>query len=151
VERIYSSYSSSTSALDGVSGQFYALAALYNRGKTSGTHCTRGWVGLRAGLDTEARREIISPLSGIEPRSPGLPTRSQTLYWLSYPAYLSLSVLIYKWQITIVYAQILILLKCAQIKLLYSYILFYNFPCSSLYLTRFAVESYVITMRGTYT
>jgi hypothetical protein len=41
-----------------------------------GTHCKGGWVGPRAGLDTEARRKIISPLPGIEPRSPGSPVRS---------------------------------------------------------------------------
>jgi hypothetical protein len=29
-------------------------------------------VGLRAGLDTEVRGKILSPLPGIEPRSPGL-------------------------------------------------------------------------------
>jgi hypothetical protein len=28
----------------------------------------------------------LSSRPGIEPRSPGLPVRSQTLYWLSYPA-----------------------------------------------------------------
>jgi hypothetical protein len=37
-------------------------------------------VGLRAGLDTEAREKILSPLPGIERRSPGRPARSQTLY-----------------------------------------------------------------------
>jgi hypothetical protein len=51
------------------------------------THCTVGWVGPRAGLDTEARGKILSPLPGNEPRSPGRPARSQTLYWLSYPAH----------------------------------------------------------------
>jgi hypothetical protein len=30
--------------------------------------------------------KFLSPLPGIEPRSPGHPVRSQTLYWLSYPA-----------------------------------------------------------------
>jgi hypothetical protein len=55
--------------------------------KIPGTHCTGGWVGTRAGLDTEATGEILSPLPGIEPRSPGRPVRSQTLYWLSYPAH----------------------------------------------------------------
>jgi hypothetical protein len=47
-----------------------------------GTHCTRtgGWVGPRAGLDTEDRGKILSPLPVIEPRSPGRPARSQTLY-----------------------------------------------------------------------
>jgi hypothetical protein len=51
--------------------------------RTTGTHWTRGWVGPRAGLDTEARGKIILPLPGIEPRSPGSPARSQPLYWLS--------------------------------------------------------------------
>jgi hypothetical protein len=50
-----------------------------------GTHWTGGWVDPRAGLDNEARGKILSPLRGIEPRSPGRPVRSQTLYWLSYP------------------------------------------------------------------
>jgi hypothetical protein len=49
-------------------------------GGPPGTHYTGGWVGSRAGLDTEARGKILSPLPGIEPRSPGRPTRSQTLY-----------------------------------------------------------------------
>jgi hypothetical protein len=44
-------------------------------------------VSLRAGLDTEARGKILSPVPEIEPRSPGLPARSQTLYRLSYPAH----------------------------------------------------------------
>jgi hypothetical protein len=48
--------------------------------RVSGTHCTGGWVGPRAGLDTEATGKILSPLPGIEPRSPGRPARSQTLY-----------------------------------------------------------------------
>jgi hypothetical protein len=64
----------------GVSGQGLAPAVLYPGGKDPGTHCTEGWVGLRAGLDTEARGTILSPLPGIEPRSPGCPSRSQTLY-----------------------------------------------------------------------
>jgi hypothetical protein len=36
-------------------------------------------VGPRAGLDTEARGKILSPLPGIEPRLPGRPTRSHRL------------------------------------------------------------------------
>jgi hypothetical protein len=32
-----------------------------------GTHCTGGWVGPRAGLDTEARGKNPLPLPGIEP------------------------------------------------------------------------------------
>jgi hypothetical protein len=58
--------------------------------RTPGTHCTGGWAGPRTGLDTEARGNILSPLPGIEPRSPGRPARSQTLYWLSYPAHTAL-------------------------------------------------------------
>jgi hypothetical protein len=43
----------------GVSGQCHAPAALYPQGKDPGTHCTGGWVGPRAGLDTEARGKIL--------------------------------------------------------------------------------------------
>jgi hypothetical protein len=57
-ERMYSSYSFTTSALDGVSGQRHAPATLNLRGKTSGTHRTGAWVGLRDGLDTEVRGKI---------------------------------------------------------------------------------------------
>jgi hypothetical protein len=32
---------------------------------------------------------LLSPLPGIEPRSPGRPAHSQTPYWLSYPAHFS--------------------------------------------------------------
>jgi hypothetical protein len=55
-ERMYSSYSFTTSALDGgVSGQRHATVVFYPRGKNPCTHWKGGWVGLRAGLDTEAR------------------------------------------------------------------------------------------------
>jgi hypothetical protein len=47
--------------------------------RTPGTHWTGGWVGPRAGLDTEARGKILSPLPGVEPRLLGRPARSQTL------------------------------------------------------------------------
>jgi hypothetical protein len=36
---------------------------------------------------TQARGNILSPLPVVEPRSSGHPARSQTLYWLSYPAH----------------------------------------------------------------
>jgi hypothetical protein len=52
-----------------VSGQRHVSAALYTGELTPSTHCTGGWVGLRAGLDTEAREETLLPLPGIEPRS----------------------------------------------------------------------------------
>jgi hypothetical protein len=48
----------------GVSGQRHAPAALYPRERTPGTHCTGGWVGPRAGLDTEARGKIICTYRG---------------------------------------------------------------------------------------
>jgi hypothetical protein len=63
----------------GVSGQRHASAALYPRGKDPGTHYTGGWVGPRAGLDTEVIGEILCPRR----ESPGRPARSQTLYCLS--------------------------------------------------------------------
>jgi hypothetical protein len=47
--------------------------------RTSGTHCTGGWVGPRAGLDAEARGKI--PCRGS---NPDRPARSQTLFCLSY-------------------------------------------------------------------
>jgi hypothetical protein len=64
---------------DNFTCQRHAPAALYPRGKDPGTHCTGGWVGPRAGLDTEVRGKIIFPLSGIEPRSPGRPVRSPSV------------------------------------------------------------------------
>jgi hypothetical protein len=66
-ERKYSSYSFLTSALGGVSGQRHAQAALCPGERTPITHCTGGWVGLRAGLNTGSRKNPL-PLPGIEPR-----------------------------------------------------------------------------------
>jgi hypothetical protein len=62
-----------------MSGQRNAPAVIEPRGKDPGTHCTGGWVILRAGLDTEAIVKFLSSLPGIEPRSPGRLARSQTL------------------------------------------------------------------------
>jgi hypothetical protein len=80
-ERRYSSYSFLTSALDGVSGQRHAPAALCPGERTPGTHCTGGWVGLTVGLDTEVRGKILCPYRGS---NPDRPVRSQTLFWLTY-------------------------------------------------------------------
>jgi hypothetical protein len=88
VERRYSSYSVSISALDG--GWMVSVTALprFIPGeRTPGNLWTGGWVGPRAGLNSEVRGKILLPLPGIEPRSPGRPARSQTLYWLSDPAH----------------------------------------------------------------
>jgi hypothetical protein len=52
---------------------------------TPDTHCTGGWAG--SSHYTEVRERILSPLPGIEPRSPGRSVLSQTLCWLSYPAH----------------------------------------------------------------
>jgi hypothetical protein len=74
-------------ALDGGDWSASRLGRAFPPGeRTPGTHFTGGWVGPRAGLDTEARGKNPLPLPGIEPRSPGRPARSQTLYCLSYPA-----------------------------------------------------------------
>jgi hypothetical protein len=62
-ERRYSSYSFTTSALD--RGQWWALRP--GRAFTPGTHCTGGWVGPRAGLDTEDRGKILFPCRGSNP------------------------------------------------------------------------------------
>jgi hypothetical protein len=59
-------------------GQRHALPRFMPGEGTPGTHCTGGWVGLRDGLDTEAKGNILSPLQGIEPGSPCRPARSQT-------------------------------------------------------------------------
>jgi hypothetical protein len=59
------------SALDGVSGQCHAQAAPYPRGKEPNTHWIGGWVGLKAGLNTDARKNFC-PLPGIKLRSSSL-------------------------------------------------------------------------------
>jgi hypothetical protein len=45
----------------GVNGHLHAPAALCSGERTPGTHCTGGWVGPRAGLDTEVRGKILCP------------------------------------------------------------------------------------------
>jgi hypothetical protein len=71
-----------------VSGQRHPPATLYPRG----THCTGGWGGPRAGLDTEVRGKILLPLTGIEPRSPGRPVHSQTLLLTELPRLLHVAI-----------------------------------------------------------
>jgi len=48
-----------------VRGQRHAPAAPY-RWQRPGTHCTRGWVGLRAGLDSCGKSR---PTPGFDPRT----------------------------------------------------------------------------------
>jgi hypothetical protein len=69
-ERRYSSYSFTTSALDGGEWSASRPGSALPLGKASGTHCTGGWVGLRAGLDTEARGNISCPFRGSNPGRP---------------------------------------------------------------------------------
>jgi hypothetical protein len=77
----YSSYSFSSSTLDGGEWSASRPGRALDPGKgPPGTHWTGGWAGPRAGLDTEARGKILSPLPGIESRSSGRPARSPALY-----------------------------------------------------------------------
>jgi len=78
-------YSSMTAALEGVRGQQHAPAAIFHR-ERNGTYFTGGWVGPRAGPEG---RKISSP-TGIDS---GPPTRSQSLYRLSYTARLYIYIL----------------------------------------------------------
>jgi hypothetical protein len=63
-ERSYSSYSFLTSALDWGEWSASHPAALCPGERTPGIHCTGGWVGPRAGLDTDARGKILCPCRG---------------------------------------------------------------------------------------
>jgi hypothetical protein len=77
----HSSYSFSTSALHGGEWSSRSGRALPPGERTPGTHCTGGWVGSRAGLDTKVRGEIVCLCRGS---NLGRPVRSHTLYCLSY-------------------------------------------------------------------
>jgi hypothetical protein len=55
--------------------------------RTPGTHCTGGWVGPRAGLDTEVRGKILCLYHGSNPDLPVVQPVSRH-YWLSYPAHI---------------------------------------------------------------
>jgi hypothetical protein len=67
----YSSYSFSTSALDGGEWSASRPCRAFTPGEsTPGTHFTGGWVGPRAGLDSEARGKIICPCRGSNPDRP---------------------------------------------------------------------------------
>jgi hypothetical protein len=68
-----------------VSGQQHVPTALYPQ-ERPGTHCTGGWVGSRASLDSGKSRP-----TGI--RSPDRPARSQSLYRLSCLAHTTVSAL----------------------------------------------------------
>jgi hypothetical protein len=61
----------------GVSGQHHAPAALYPWERNPRIHCTGGWVGPRAGLDTEARGKILCPCRGSNPDRPVIQVQVQ--------------------------------------------------------------------------
>jgi hypothetical protein len=64
-ERRYSSYSFTTSAIDGDEWSASRPGRALTPGeRTPGTHCTGRWVGPRAGLDTEAIGKILCPCWG---------------------------------------------------------------------------------------
>jgi hypothetical protein len=70
-ERRYSSYSFTTSALDGGGWSASRPGRALPPGKgPPGTHCIGGWVDLRAGLDTEVRGKILCPCRGSNPDRP---------------------------------------------------------------------------------
>jgi hypothetical protein len=75
-----------TSALDGVSGQSHARAALWPRGKDPKYPLARRLGGPQSRSGLRGYGKNLLPLLGIEPQSPGRPVHSQTLYFLSYPA-----------------------------------------------------------------
>jgi hypothetical protein len=66
-EEKYSAYSFFTSVLDGDGGQSHASAVLRPRKGIPITHRIGGWVGIRGGVEAEARGKNSVPLLGIEP------------------------------------------------------------------------------------
>jgi hypothetical protein len=85
-ERRYSSYSFSTSALDGGEWSVSRPGRALPPGNDAQYPLYRrlGEPQRRCGHRLEEKSSLPPP--GIEPRSPGRPFRSQTLYGLSYPA-----------------------------------------------------------------
>jgi hypothetical protein len=69
-ERRYSSYSFTTSTLDGGEWSASRPGRALPREKDLGTQWTGGWVGPRAGLDTEARGKILCLWRGSNPDRP---------------------------------------------------------------------------------
>jgi hypothetical protein len=71
----YNSYSFLTSALDGGEWSASRPGRAFTPGEwTPGLHCTGGWVGPRAGLDTKARGKILCPCRGLNPGRPVVQT-----------------------------------------------------------------------------
>jgi hypothetical protein len=68
----------------GVSGQHHAPAILFPGERAPGTHCTGGWMGLRAGLDTEARGKILCPCRGSNPDRPVVQSVARRSWHICY-------------------------------------------------------------------
>jgi hypothetical protein len=69
----------------GVSGQHHAPGRALPPGKGPPVPIVQEASGPQSRSGHRDYRKNSLPLPGIEPRSPGRPARSQTLYWLSYP------------------------------------------------------------------
>jgi hypothetical protein len=69
-KRRYSSYSFLTSALGGSEVSVTPRPRFAPGERTTGTLWTGGWVGPRAGLDTEVRGKILCPCRGSNPDRP---------------------------------------------------------------------------------
>jgi hypothetical protein len=91
----------------GVSGQRHAPAALY----------PRGWVGPRAGLDTEARGKVLWLCRGSSSDRPVVQPVVKTVYWLS--SFLSFHSLFYPICLFLLLIQSLI----SEVRILLSYLL----------------------------
>jgi hypothetical protein len=87
-ESRYSSYSFSTSALDGGEWSGSLLGRALSPGKGPPAPIEhKAWCAPQPVWTQRLEGKNPLPLPGIEPRSPGHPACSQTLYWLSYPAH----------------------------------------------------------------
>jgi hypothetical protein len=75
----------------------YALAALYPGERTPRYPLYRKLGGPQSWSGHRDYRKNPLPLPGIELRLPSRPARSQTLYWLSYPAHISILLLPWRW------------------------------------------------------
>jgi hypothetical protein len=86
-ERRYSSYSFTTSALDGGEWSASCPGRALPPGKEPPVPIVQeaGWASEPVWTQRLEGKNPL-PLPGIEPRSPSGPARSQTLYCLSYPA-----------------------------------------------------------------
>jgi hypothetical protein len=81
-----------TSATDGGEWSASRPGHFTPGGRTPCTHWTEGWVGPRNGLDTVSKRKIPSPRRDSKADHPIVQARSQSLYRVTIPDILKLSV-----------------------------------------------------------